>query len=82
MTDQWPADDNMNRRAAHAPDAIPPTTEGVPKIKAAPGSAADFMLDMTRKYPGQVSIIAMGPLSNLALASASTTALRHASGKW
>jgi len=67
-TDQWPADDTMNRRAAHAPDVIPPLAVGMPTIKAAPGSAADFMLEMSRKYPGQVSIIAMGPLTNLALA--------------
>jgi inosine-uridine nucleoside N-ribohydrolase len=40
----------------------------MPTTKPDPRSAAQFMIDMTRKYPGQVTILAMGPLSNLGLA--------------
>lgn len=51
------------------PYFVPPSPAGEPKIKAAPGTAADFMIRMVHKYPGQVSIIAAGPFTNLALAA-------------
>jgi len=67
--DSWPAYNTMKRREPHAPDVVPPMAEGMPTTKPAPGSAAEFLLAKTRQYPGQVSIIAMGPLTNLALAA-------------
>ncbi len=67
-TDSWPTDSTMKRREPHAPDVVPSMAEGAPATKPAPGSAAEFMLAMTRQYPGQVTILAMGPLTNLALA--------------
>ena len=67
-TESWPGDNTMTRAPFHDPKVVPPMAIGLPKIAARPGSAADFLIDMTRKYPGQVSIIAMGPLTNLALA--------------
>lgn len=66
--DEWPAYNTMKRREPHAPHEVPPLPEGMPKTKPYPGSAAEFMLEMTRKYPGEVSIVAMGPVTNLALA--------------
>ena len=66
--ESWPSYNTMERRQPHDPMVVPPLPEGMPKTKAYPGSAAEFMLAMTRKYPGQVSIVAMGPLTNLALA--------------
>jgi purine nucleosidase len=41
---------------------------GNPKRQALPEIAANFMIRMVRAYPGQVSIIATGPMTNLALA--------------
>ncbi|RVT93996.1 nucleoside hydrolase [Sphingomonas crocodyli] len=67
-TESWPGDNTMKRAPFHDPKVVPPMEIGLPKIAARPGSAADFLIDMTRKYPGQVTIIAMGPLTNLALA--------------
>lgn len=64
----WPSYNSLKRRQTHAPDVIPPMAEGMPTTKPDPRSAAQFMIDMTRKYPGQITILAMGPLSNLALA--------------
>ncbi|WP_438381576.1 nucleoside hydrolase [Asaia sp. BMEF1] len=52
----------------HGPDVVPDLPQGNPTIKAQPERAADFMIDMVHRYPHQVSIIATGPLTNLALA--------------
>lgn len=67
--DAWPAYNTMVRRQPHAPDIVPPMAEGMPKTRPLPTSAAEFMAAQSRKFPGQVTIIAMGPLTNLALAS-------------
>ncbi|PZU09559.1 nucleoside hydrolase [Sphingomonas sp.] len=66
--ESWPAYNTIARREPHAPDVIAPMAEGMPTTRPAPISAAEFLLAMSRKYPGQVTIIAMGPLTNLALA--------------
>jgi inosine-uridine nucleoside N-ribohydrolase len=52
----------------HAPDVVPPMAEGGPHIKAAPGTAAEFIIQMVHKYPGEVVLWAGGPLTNYALA--------------
>ncbi|MCJ2179020.1 nucleoside hydrolase [Novosphingobium album (ex Hu et al. 2023)] len=41
---------------------------GNPKLKASPEIAANFMIRMVHQYPGQITIVACGPLTNLALA--------------
>ena len=52
----------------HPPDVVPPMREGEPHIKAQPGTAAEFIVKMVHKYPGQVVLWAGGPLTNYALA--------------
>jgi inosine-uridine nucleoside N-ribohydrolase len=52
----------------HPPDVVPPMPEGEPHIHAAPGTAAEFIVKMVHKYPGQVVLWAGGPLTNYALA--------------
>jgi purine nucleosidase len=52
----------------HAPDLVPPMQEGPPHTKAQPGSAAEFIVSMVHRYPGQVVLWAGGPLTNYALA--------------
>ncbi|MES2158883.1 MAG: nucleoside hydrolase [Pseudomonadota bacterium] len=42
--------------------------EGNPTTKARDEIAANFLIRMVRQYPGEVTIIAAGPLTNLALA--------------
>ncbi|WP_353228536.1 nucleoside hydrolase [Novosphingobium sp.] len=66
--ESWPSYNTLKRRQTHAPDVILPMAEGMPVTTADPRSAAQFMIDMTRKYPGKITILAMGPLTNLALA--------------
>jgi purine nucleosidase len=69
-TEVWP-DQGVARRTPHvdAPALVPPSPLGAPKIKVAPLSAAEFMVQQVRKYPGAVALIAAGPLTNLALAA-------------
>jgi purine nucleosidase len=52
----------------HAPDLVPPMKEGEPHIQAQPGTAAEFIVQMVHKYPGEVVLWAGGPLTNYALA--------------
>ena len=52
----------------HAPDVVPPMPEGEPHTKATPGTAAEFIIEMVHKYPGEVVLWAGGPLTNYALA--------------
>jgi inosine-uridine nucleoside N-ribohydrolase len=60
----------MRRSPYHAdPFLVPPSPAGEPKIKASPESAAAFLVRKVREFPGQVTIIAAGPLTDVALAS-------------
>ena len=43
---------------------FPPATDA----KLDPRSAAQFIVDMARQYPGEITLVAIGPLGNLALA--------------
>jgi purine nucleosidase len=52
----------------HDPDVVPPMREGEPHIEAARGTAAEFIVKMVHKYPGEVVLWAGGPLTNYALA--------------
>src|SRR5215831_14882868 len=38
----------------HAPDIVPPLAEGAPHVEAAAGTAAEFIIKMVHKYPGEV----------------------------
>lgn len=56
------------REPYHEPDVVPPMREGEPHIHAQPGTAAEFIVQMVHKYPGEVVLWAGGPLTNYALA--------------
>jgi purine nucleosidase len=69
-TEVWPSEGTVRRSPYHAdPYLVPPCPAGEPKIKPARESAASFLVRKVREFPGQVSIVAAGPLTNLALAS-------------
>jgi inosine-uridine nucleoside N-ribohydrolase len=55
-------------RSYHAPDVIPDLPEGMPTTKPLDEHAVDFIIRMVHKYPGEVTIWAGGPLTNIALA--------------
>lgn len=66
--DQWPSYNTVNRPHYHAADVVPPLAEGAPTTRAIGLPAAEFLVRTVRASPGQVSILALGPLTNLALA--------------
>jgi purine nucleosidase len=69
-TESWPTEGTARRSPYHAdPYLVPPSPAGEPKIKASPESAVAFLVRAVHEYPGQITIIAAGPLTDLALAS-------------
>ncbi len=56
------------QRRYHDPDFVPPLPEGDPQTKPLNEHAVDFIIRMVHKYPGEVTIYAGGPLTNIALA--------------
>lgn len=67
-TREWPESSTVKRDPYHPADVVPAIPEGLPKTKPLAVSAADFLLQQTARYPGEVSILAMGPMTNIALA--------------
>jgi purine nucleosidase len=69
-TESWP-DQGVARRTPHPldPDLVPPSPAGAPHSRPASDNAADFLVRAVRAHPGQVTIIAAGPMTNLALAA-------------
>jgi len=54
----------------HGPWEVPPLREGKPTTKPLDEDAAHFLIRQVRAHPGQVTIYAAGPLTNIALAIA------------
>ncbi|MFC4700250.1 nucleoside hydrolase [Glaciecola siphonariae] len=52
----------------HGDDGLGNINHPEPKGQLDPRSSAQFIVEMARKYPGEVTLVAVGPLSNLALA--------------
>lgn len=69
-TEVWPDQGSgIHRRPYHDPAVVPPSPAGAPRIKAARESAASFLTRTVRRYPGEVTIFAAGPLTDLAVAT-------------
>ncbi|MBI5085277.1 MAG: nucleoside hydrolase [Acidobacteria bacterium] len=54
----------------HGPWEVPQPAEGAPKTKPLAEDAAHFLIRQVRAHPGEVTIYAGGPLTNIALAIA------------
>lgn len=65
---QWVEPTLQSTPPYYGPDDLTELPWGAPATKVAPEMAAVFMIRMVRKYPGQITIVAGGPLTNLALA--------------
>jgi len=68
---RWPPESTVDWTPLHPtrPYWVPPLPEGEPTIHAAKESSIDFMVRMVHRYPHQVTIIAAGPMTDLALAA-------------
>lgn len=51
----------------HGTDGLGNQNFPPPKGKPIEQSAADFLIEQARHYPGEVTVVALGPLTNLAL---------------
>jgi len=58
------------KRGYYPPFHVPELPEGKPTTKAAAEDAPHFLIRMAREHPGEVTLYAGGPLTNLALALA------------
>src|SRR5579864_236088 len=68
-TDYFPARrSTIYEEHYHPPGIVPELPEGQPHTQALPGTAAEFIVKMVHKYPGEVVLWAGGPLTNYALA--------------
>jgi inosine-uridine nucleoside N-ribohydrolase len=65
-----PAGSVQEKIPTHGPWEIPPLPEGVPQTKPLAEDAPHFLIRQVRAHPGQVTIFAAGPLTNIALAVA------------
>jgi len=69
-TEVWPAEGTTRRSPYHAdPYLVPPSPAGAPRIKPASEAAADFLVRKVHEFPGEITIIAAGPLTDIAMAS-------------
>src|SRR6202140_1381545 len=67
-TDFEPNRSTKFREPYHEPDVVPSMPEGEPHLEAHSGNAAEFIVQMVHKYPGEVVLWRGGPLRTYALA--------------
>ena len=68
-TREWPESNTVNRARYHPAGTLPPLEEGAPQTRPAPEAAAAFLIRQLRAHPGEITVLAMGPFTNLALAA-------------
>jgi inosine-uridine nucleoside N-ribohydrolase len=68
-TRESPDSGAIERPHYHPADVVPPLKEGNPTTQPVPEAAAEFLVRKVREFPAQISIVGMGPFTNLALAA-------------
>jgi len=64
----WPDYNTVNRPHYHPAEVVPPLEEGAPTTKPSAEVAAAFLVRKLREFPGEISVVALGPFTNIALA--------------
>lgn len=64
----WVGPESKYAHFVHGDDGFGNINHPAPVGKIDPRSSAEFIVEMARKYPGEITIVAVGPLGNLALA--------------
>ena len=67
-TEAWPPEVMVRRAPVHPPEVVPPSPAGKPRFAPARERAAEFLIRQVHRFPGEVSVVALGPATNLALA--------------
>ena len=69
-TVSWP-EQGVARRTPHPDDPalVPPSPDGAPHSQASAETAANFLVRELKAHPGEITLIAAGPLTNIALAA-------------
>lgn len=67
--DSWPGYNTMNRPHYHAADVVPPMPQGEPTSRPLAEVAAVFLARKVREAPSEITILALGPFTSIALAA-------------
>ncbi|WP_230461180.1 nucleoside hydrolase [Sphingobium sp. CAP-1] len=67
-TDYWPGDTIQDHPGASDPATVPDLPIGNPTTKPSAEIAAAFLLRMVKAHPGQITLFATGPMTNIAIA--------------
>jgi purine nucleosidase len=67
-TDYWPEDTIQGHPGATRPDVVPDLPIGNPVTKPSDEVAAAFLVRMVKAHPGEITLFATGPMTNIAIA--------------
>jgi purine nucleosidase len=67
-TGDWHEDTIQSKPPSHPPEEVPPLREGNPTTKPSAEIAAAYLVRMAKSYPGEITLIATGPMTNIAIA--------------
>lgn len=67
-TDYWPGDTIQDHPGATDPAKVPDLPIGNPTHKPSDEVAAAFLVRMVKAHPGQITLFATGPMTNIAIA--------------
>lgn len=67
-TDYWPDDTIQDHPGVGDPSTVPNLPIGNPRTRPSGEIAAAFLVRMVRAHPGQITLFATGPMTNIAIA--------------
>tara|TARA_R110002167_G_scaffold323739_1_gene529753 strand:+ start:1468 stop:2589 length:1122 start_codon:yes stop_codon:yes gene_type:complete len=65
---KWMEETDQSLPKYHVWDEVPDLSEGNPTTKPSNELAANFLIRKVREFPGEITILATGPMTNIALA--------------